>query len=65
MRLSATNITAELGEVLAGKQSGRSKKSQITIYGAVGIAFQDLVVAWQVYQNARAQDVGRTLDFLA
>ena len=63
--LSAADITAELGEVLAGKQSGRSKKSQITIYGAVGIAFQDLVVAWHVYQNARAQGVGRTLDFLA
>jgi ornithine cyclodeaminase/alanine dehydrogenase-like protein (mu-crystallin family) len=62
--LSTADISAELGEVLAGKRSGRSKKSQITIYGAVGIAFQDLVVAWHIYQNARAQGVGRTLDFL-
>jgi ornithine cyclodeaminase/alanine dehydrogenase-like protein (mu-crystallin family) len=65
VELSATDISAELGEVLAGKRSGRSKKSQITIYGAVGIAFQDLVVAWHIYQNAHAQGVGRTLDFLA
>lgn len=63
--LPAAEISAELGEVLAGKKSGRSKRTQITIYGAVGIAFQDLVVAWQVYQDARAQHVGQTLDFLA
>jgi ornithine cyclodeaminase/alanine dehydrogenase-like protein (mu-crystallin family) len=63
--LSAADISAELGEVLAGKRSGRSEKSQITVYGAVGLAFQDLVVAWHIYQNARAQGVGRTLDFLA
>ena len=63
--LSAADISAELGEVLAGKRSGRSEKSQITIYGAVGIAFQDLVVAWHIYQHAHSQGVGRTFDFLA
>lgn len=62
--LSAAEINAELGEVLAGIQAGRSSKSQITIYSAVGIAFQDLVVAWHVYQNARAQGIGQALIFL-
>ena len=62
--LSTAAISAELGEVLAGNQPGRNDASQITIYGAVGVAFQDLVVAWQVYNNARTQHVGRSLDFL-
>ena len=62
--LSAAAINAELGEVLAGNRPGRSDASQITVYGAVGVAFQDLVVAWQVYNDARAQHAGRSLDFL-
>ncbi len=62
--LSATAIAAEFGEVLAGSRPGRSQALQITIYGAVGVAFQDLVVAWQVYNDACTQHVGRALDFL-
>ena len=62
--LSAAAINAELGEVLAGNRPGRGEASQITVYGAVGVAFQDLVVAWQVYNDARARHVGRSLDFL-
>jgi ornithine cyclodeaminase/alanine dehydrogenase-like protein (mu-crystallin family) len=62
--LSAEAIAAEFGEVLAGSRLGRSDASQITIYGAVGVAFQDLVVAWQVYNDACVQHVGRVLDFL-
>ncbi len=57
-------ISAEIGEVLVGNRPGRSDALQITVYGAVGVAFQDLVAAWQVYNDARAQHEGRSLDFL-
>lgn len=63
--LSIAVISAELGEVLGGSKPGRKDASQITIYGAVGVAFQDLVVAWQVYNNGRTKCVGQSLDFLA
>ncbi|NOK62530.1 MAG: ornithine cyclodeaminase family protein [Chloroflexi bacterium AL-W] len=43
-------IAAELGEVITGSHPGRTTADQITIYeitiyGGVGLAFQDLIVA--------------------
>ena len=58
-------VTAELGEVLAGTHSGRSSSDQITVFGAVGLPFQDAVCAWSVYKAALEKRVGKTLDFLS
>lgn len=63
--LTEEHIYAELGEVLAGKKQGRRDNEQITVYGSVGLAFQDLVVGWQVYQSALREGVGTYIDFLA
>jgi ornithine cyclodeaminase len=63
--LGPESIAAELGDVLAGAHPGRTNPRQVTIYGGVGLAFQDLVAAWQVYRAARAKGVGREIDFLA
>lgn len=57
-------IDAELGEVLAGVHPGRATPEQISVYGSVGLAFQDLVAGWQVYQAARQAEVGVEVDFL-
>lgn len=57
-------VGAELGEVLAGTHPGRTGAAQITVYGSVGLAFQDLVAGWQVYQAARRVKVGIEMDFL-
>ncbi|PTL83292.1 ornithine cyclodeaminase family protein [Vitiosangium sp. GDMCC 1.1324] len=56
-------IHAELGEVLAGTKRGRSDAGQVTIFGAVGLPFQDLVAAWHVYQGARTDDSVQRVDF--
>ena len=58
-------IAAELGEVLAGTAPGRTADDQITIYGGVGVAFQDAVTAWHIYQAARDCGVGSDIDFLS
>jgi ornithine cyclodeaminase len=58
-------VHAELGEVLAGTKSGRTDAGQVTIFGAVGLPFQDLVAAWHIYQGARTDDEVRRVDFLA
>jgi len=63
--LDATAIDAELGEVLAGRHPGRTSPDDVTVYGGVGLAFQDLVAAWIVYGAARARGVGREVDLLA
>jgi ornithine cyclodeaminase len=62
--LTAGAIAAELGEVIGGKHPGRTDQEQLTIYGGVGVAFQDLVVAWHVYQQAQQSGVGQYIDFL-
>jgi ornithine cyclodeaminase len=61
--VGAEVIDAELGEVIAGVGSGRRGPRQITIFGSVGLAFQDLVVAWLAYQGALERDIGHRIDF--
>lgn len=56
-------IDAELGEVIAGRAPGRTSDDQITIFGSVGLAFQDLVAAWEVYQKAREAGRGQPFAF--
>jgi ornithine cyclodeaminase/alanine dehydrogenase-like protein (mu-crystallin family) len=51
--------------VLAGTRPSRSSDREVTIFGSVGLAFQDLAAGWLVYRRARADGVGRTIDFLA
>jgi ornithine cyclodeaminase/alanine dehydrogenase-like protein (mu-crystallin family) len=45
-------IHASLGEVLSGAKSGRTNDDEITVFGSVGLACQDLPAAWMAYQKA-------------
>jgi ornithine cyclodeaminase/alanine dehydrogenase-like protein (mu-crystallin family) len=45
-------IHAEIGEVIAGVKPGRLAPAEITVFGSVGLAFQDLITAWHVYRKA-------------
>ncbi|MBI3767953.1 MAG: ornithine cyclodeaminase family protein [Deltaproteobacteria bacterium] len=58
-------VGAELGEVLGGTHPGRTSPQQVTVYGGVGLAFQDAVAAWAVYEVARVRGIGRETNFLA
>jgi ornithine cyclodeaminase/alanine dehydrogenase-like protein (mu-crystallin family) len=62
--LGAEAVAAELGDVLAGRHPGRTSPDEITVYGGVGLAFQDAIAAWHVYEKARARGLARELDFL-
>lgn len=57
-------ITGELGAVLSGRQAGRLG-DELTVYGGVGVAWMDLVVAWSVYQAALERGLGTRIDFSA
>lgn len=50
-----------LTDVLRGETSGRTDIRQRTVFGAVGLPFQDLVVVWQVYHAAKLRGLGLTL----
>lgn len=49
-----------LSEMLT-RSSGRRSDSDITIFGGVGLPFQDLVGAWHVYQQSLISGVGKRL----
>lgn len=57
-------ISAEIGEVLAGSRPGRTSPDELTIFGNVGLAFQDLVAARLVYEKAAASGIGLPFRFL-
>jgi ornithine cyclodeaminase len=63
--LGPSAVGAELGEVLGGTHPGRIAPEQITVFGGVGLVFQDAVAAWAVYREARRAGAGREVDFLA
>ena len=60
--LAPDAIHAELGEIIAGTKPGRTRDDEITIFGTVGLAFQDLPAAWQVYRRARETGAGTVVD---
>jgi ornithine cyclodeaminase/alanine dehydrogenase-like protein (mu-crystallin family) len=54
--LGHSAIHASLGQVLAGTRPGRQSETDVTIFGSVGLACQDLPAAWMAYQKARATE---------
>jgi len=52
-----------LADVVAGKTSGRTSDSEITLFKSNGIASWDLAVAMKVYAAAREKKLGRELAF--
>ena len=57
-------VAVELGEILGGNHPGREDAQQVTVFGGVGLAFQDAVAAWAIYQSAVGNGAGRQIDFL-
>jgi ornithine cyclodeaminase/alanine dehydrogenase-like protein (mu-crystallin family) len=58
-------IHAELGEIIAGLQPGRQTPEQVTVFGSVGLAFQDLAGGWLAYNTAREMQLGRRINLLS
>ncbi len=63
--LNAAAIHAELGEIIAGLQPGRETPEQVTVFGSVGLAFQDLAAGWLAYNAARGMQLGRRINLLS
>ena len=51
----------KLSEIVAGKASGRTSDSEVTLFKSNGIASWDLAVAIKVYAMAREKGLGREL----
>jgi ornithine cyclodeaminase/alanine dehydrogenase-like protein (mu-crystallin family) len=51
----------KLSEIVAGKDSGRTSDTEVTLFKSNGIASWDLAVAMKVYAMAREKKLGREL----
>ena len=61
--LSHDAVTATMTEVLTGVAPGRRTDDEITVYAPVGLPWQDLAIAWPVFQAAQGR--GQVIDFLS
>ena len=43
--------SAELGEIVAGKKTGRTSEAQITIVDLTGVGFQDTAIAAAAFES--------------
>ena len=53
----------KLSDVVAGKTSGRTSNSEVTLFKSNGIASWDLAAAMRVYASARERKLGKELPF--
>ncbi|MEX0703188.1 MAG: ornithine cyclodeaminase family protein [Planctomycetales bacterium] len=49
----------ELGDVVAGRATGRANPEQITLFKSVGLAIEDVALAAKVLERAKAEGAGR------
>lgn len=57
-RITKSDFTGDLGEVLLGRVTGRENEDEIIVFKTVGVATQDLVTAKTIYEKALASGVG-------
>ena len=58
-----SHISAELGEIVLGRKTGRRSPEQITFFKSVGVAVQDAMASQLALQNARIQRLGTDVKF--
>lgn len=56
--ITKASIRGDLAGLAAGAVGGRRTDSEVTVFKAVGLAFEDNAVGWMIYQRALASAVG-------
>lgn len=49
---------AALGDIVAGKESGREKENEVTLFESVGFSVLDIALAIGVYEEAKEKKIG-------
>lgn len=57
------HIHAELGEVVAGVEPGRTADDEVTIFDSGGTALETVASAALLYRRAKERGLGRTIEF--
>jgi Ornithine cyclodeaminase/mu-crystallin family len=56
--MSAADVHAELGEIVAGRKPGRERDDDIVVFDSTGTGLQDVAAAIAVYRRALQEDTG-------
>jgi ornithine cyclodeaminase/alanine dehydrogenase-like protein (mu-crystallin family) len=51
--MSAADVHAELGEVVAGRKPGRTRDDEVIVFDSTGTGLQDVAAAIAVYKQAK------------
>jgi alanine dehydrogenase len=62
--ITREDITSKIGDVITGNNPGRVSDEDITIFDSTGLAVQDVVTAWKVYEKALERGMGSNINFL-
>lgn len=60
--INKDDVHAELGQIVAGKKTGRTSPEEIIIFDSTGMALQDLVSAAAVYEKALGTRAGSVIN---
>jgi ornithine cyclodeaminase/alanine dehydrogenase-like protein (mu-crystallin family) len=63
--LRRERLHAELGDIVAGKKTGRGSRSERIIAGLIGMSTEDIAVAAHVWKAASRLGIGERFSFLA
>ncbi len=61
--ISRERVRGDLAGLVSGSVGGRRDDSEVTVFKAVGLAFEDNAVGWMVYSSAVKSGVGGWVDF--
>ena len=56
--ISKESVKGDLASLAAGRLAGRADDSDVTVFKAVGLAFEDNAVGWMVYRRALESGTG-------
>ena len=59
-----SDIQGKIGDVVIGSIPGRTSDEEITVFDSTGLAVQDIVTAWNVYEKALQKGIGQKMNFL-
>ncbi|MBI5679494.1 MAG: alanine dehydrogenase [Methanobacterium sp.] len=59
-----SDIIGKIGDVIIGAIPGRTSDNDITVFDSTGLAVQDIVTAWKVYEKALENGIGQRINFL-
>jgi alanine dehydrogenase len=58
-----THVYAELGQIVAGKKTGRENDDEVIVFDSTGTALQDVAAASIVYERALVKGLGNRYNF--